>query len=101
MGKQIRQIKWDSFALNSFLNILEFIKLDSPSNAKTIKNRILNLVSDIPKNPEIYRIDELKKENDGSFRVLNKDSIRISYKIEDSAIIIARIVHSSQMPKTY
>jgi len=61
MGKQIRQIKWDSIALNSFSNILEFIKLDSPSNAKTIKNRILNLVSDSPKILSYIELMNLKR----------------------------------------
>jgi hypothetical protein len=44
MGKQIRQIRWDQNALQNFIEILDFIKLDSPTNAKKVKTRIMNLI---------------------------------------------------------
>jgi len=101
MGKQIRKILWDQNALQNFIEILDFIKLDSPTNAKRVKTRIMNLIKVIPANPKIYRNDELKSDNDGTYRVFNQDSIRVSYKIEPTAIIIARIKHSKQEPISY
>jgi plasmid stabilization system protein ParE len=101
MGKQIRQIRWDQNALQNFIDILDFIKLDSPTNAKKVKTRIVNLIKTIPNNPEMYREDELKSDNNGTFRVFNQDSIRVSYKIEPTVIVIARIKHSRQEPISY
>ncbi len=48
MGKQIRKILWDQNALQNFIEILDFIKLDSPTNAKRVKTRIMNLIKAIP-----------------------------------------------------
>ncbi|MFY8109255.1 MAG: type II toxin-antitoxin system RelE/ParE family toxin [Bacteroidia bacterium] len=101
MGRQIKQVKWDDLALKSFIDILNYIKLKSPQNANLLKTRILNLIKNLPANPEMYRVDELKNDNDGSFRVFNRDSIRVSYKIETSIIIITRVKHSSQEPISY
>lgn len=101
MGRQIRQIRWDDKAFQRFVDILDYIKLDSPINAKRVKTRIMNLIKVIPTNPEIYREDELKRDNDGTYRVFNLHSIRVSYKIEPKAIIILRVKHSSQEPISY
>ena len=100
MGKKIkiRQIKWDTSALRAFIGILDWIKEDSPTNAKRVKTRVTNLIKAIPSNPEMYREDELKLDNDGTFRVFNQDRIRVSYKIDSDSIIIARVRHSSQEP---
>ncbi len=102
MGKGVnRQIKWGKIALHNFIDILDYIKSDSPSNAKRVKTRINNIIKTIPSNPEMFREDELKENNDSSYRVFNKDGIRLSYKIEPKEIFIARVVHSSQEPHLY
>ena len=85
----------------NFIDILDYIKIDSPANAIYVKNRVLKIIYSICLNPKMFREDELKTNNDGTFRVFNKDRIRISYKIESNSIIIARVRHSSQEPKFY
>ena len=102
MGKRvIPQIRWGAKALHNFIAILDYIKTDSPTNAKRVKTRINNIIKTIPSNPEMFREDELKEDNDGTYRVFNRDSIRVSYKIEPKEIFIARVVHSSQEPDLY
>lgn len=102
MGKNVsRQIKWSPKALNSFIAILNHIKEDSPTNAKRVKTRITNIIKTIPSNPEMFRVDELKEKNDGTYRVFTKDSIRVSYKIEPKEIFIVRVVHSKQEPNLH
>jgi plasmid stabilization system protein ParE len=102
MGKRVsREIRWRAKAFHNFMDILNYIKLDSPVNAKRVKTRIVNLIKAIPDHPEIFREDELKADNDGSYRVFNQDRIRVSYKIEPGAILIVRVVHSSQEPNIY
>jgi plasmid stabilization system protein ParE len=88
-------------ALHNCIDILNHIKLDSPANAKRVKTRINNIINSIPSNPEMFIEDELKENNDGTYRVFTKDSIRISYKIELKDILITRVVHSSREPNTY
>ena len=65
MGKQIkiREIKWDTSALRAFISILDWIKQDSPTNAKRVKTRVTNLIKAIPSNPEMYREDENNRVN--------------------------------------
>ena len=87
--------------MHNFIDILDYIKEDSLTNAKRVKTRIINIIKTIPSNPEMYREDELKENNDGNYRVFNRDSIRVSYKIEPKEIFIARVVHSSQEPNFY
>jgi plasmid stabilization system protein ParE len=87
--------------LYSFIDILDYIKKESPTNAKRVKTRINNIIKTIPSNPEMFRVDELKENNDGTYRVFNTDSIRVSYKIEPKEIFIARVVHSSQESNLY
>jgi plasmid stabilization system protein ParE len=48
---------------------------------------------------EIYKLDELKNNNDGSFRVLFVFSYMISYQISEKTIQILRVRHTSQKPK--
>lgn len=103
MGKRVikRKIIWNPTALHKFIDILNYIKGESPTNAKRVKTRIVNIISSISSNPEMFRADEWKYNNDGSFRVFNYDSIRVSYKIEPNTILIARVSHTSEEPKQY
>lgn len=102
MGKNITwSIKWNSTALYSFIDILDFIKEKSPVNAKRVKTRINNIIKSIPSNPEMFREDELKENNDGTYRVFNKDSIRVSYKIEANTIFIVKVIHTSKETRLY
>jgi plasmid stabilization system protein ParE len=75
--------------------------MNSPANAKRVRTRINNIIKAIPSNPEMFREDELKEDNDGSYRVFNRDSIRVSYKIEPAEVFIVRVVHSSQEPNLF
>jgi plasmid stabilization system protein ParE len=99
--KANRQVHWDRKAFEDFTLILEYIKEQSPGNAQLVKRRIMTIIKTLPSNPEIFRADELKVPNDGTFRVFSKNNIRVSYKIEPSAILIARVRHSSQEPMAY
>jgi plasmid stabilization system protein ParE len=99
MGKRI--IRWDKRALHSFLDILNYIRKDSPTNSLRVKTRIVNIIASIPDNPEMFREDELKADNDGTFRVFSHDNLRVSYKIERDAVFILKVKHSMRKPKVY
>jgi plasmid stabilization system protein ParE len=102
MGKEVGyEVKWNKKALHSFIDILDFIHENSPTNAKRVKTRINTIIKAIPSNPEMFREDELRENNDGKYRVFNKDNIRVTYKIEPKEILIVRVVHSSQEPNFF
>ena len=103
MGKKkiVPVIYWDQNALRNFLKILDFISEDSVINAKRVKTRINNIVKAIPFHPYMFKEDELRFKNDGSFRVFTKNKIRVSYQISATVIRIVRIRHTSQEPKLY
>ena len=102
MGRKVsREIYWDKYAFQDFIRILDFINEDSPANATLVRRRIIKIIDTLPSNPMMFREDELKTPNDGTFRVFSKNNIRVSYKIEPKAILIARVRHSSQEPIVY
>lgn len=102
MGRKIiRSVYWDKKAFEDFILILEYIRKDSPANEKLVRRRVMNIIKLLPTRPEMYKTDELKTPNDGSFRVFVKNNIRVSYKIEQRVILIARVRHSSQEPISY
>ncbi len=49
----------------------------------------------------MFREDELRENNDGTHRVFNNSSIRVSYKIEPFEIFIVRVVYSNQEPNLF
>jgi len=103
MGKRVTRLKieWSGTAFHDFISILNYIKSESPTNAKRVKTRIINIIISVSLTPKMFREDELKDNNDGSYRVFNKDNIRVSYKIETKKIFITRVTHSSKEPKSF
>ncbi len=102
MGSKVNLvIHWDEKAFEDFINIIDHISQNSPANALSVRRRIMRIIKALPLNPMIFRVDELKMDNEGEFRVFSKDNIRVSYKIESKRILIARIRHSSQEPIVY
>jgi len=52
-------------------------------------------------NPEIYKLDTLKKNNKGNIRAYEKHTYRISYLIEEKAIYIIRVRYAKKEPLGY
>ena len=50
---------------------------------------------------EIYTLDQLKQNNDGSYRTYVKYSYRISYRIMNDVVRILRVRHTSREPLEY
>ena len=51
--------------------------------------------------PEIYKQDELKKNNKGNISAYEKHNYRISYQIEKQEIYIIRVRQASKEPLKY
>ena len=81
--------------------IYNYIYQASPQGAKKVKDEILATVKKLPTDSQIFVADDLKVDNDGSYRVFYIYSYRIVYKITPDSILILRIRHTSREPKEY
>ena len=95
------QIIWEDEALDYLKDQLDFISKKSAQAPAIIKNGILDKLKTIRTNPLICEADKFKLDNLGSYRSFVVYSYRISFKISDQELLIVRIRHTSQDPKTY
>jgi hypothetical protein len=75
--------------------------MDSMQAAQKVKSEILATTKLISATPELFAVDLLKDNNDGSYRAFFIYSYRIAYKISDGNILILRIRHTSREPEEY
>jgi plasmid stabilization system protein ParE len=98
-----KTIVWTETALNQLETIYFYILESSKSVSiadKVIQN-IMDAVSILNKNSEIYETDEMKYSKDDNFRAFEIYKYRISYKITSDTIYILRVRHTSRNPKFY
>jgi plasmid stabilization system protein ParE len=98
-----KTIVWTETALNHLETIYFYILESSKSVSiadKVIQN-IMDSVSILNKNSEIYETDEMKYSKDPNLRALEIYKYRISYKITSDTIYILRVRHTSRNPKFY
>jgi plasmid stabilization system protein ParE len=98
-----KTIVWTEIALNQLETIYFYILESSKSVTiadKVIQN-IMDAVSILNKNSEIYETDEMKYSKEDNFRAFEIYKYRISYKITSDTIYILRVRHTSRNPKFY
>ncbi|OFX60566.1 MAG: hypothetical protein A2046_11345 [Bacteroidetes bacterium GWA2_30_7] len=93
------KIKWSLYAKNSLDIIVDYIKQDSPENAKMVKQTLINLVGTLSDFPDKYPLDPFIKAEKGNFRFISKWNFKIVYEITDVEIIIIDIFHTAQSPE--
>jgi len=93
-------ISWDTQARTSFKKQIKRIAKDSIQSAEKVRIDLLELIDQIPDNPEKFPPDRFKNNNDGNFRAFEKHNIRVAYFITDS-IRILRVRHVKQEPLNY
>jgi len=100
MGKKII---WASDALEQLEDIHFYILFESKSIhiADKVIDKIFESTEILKTNPEIYKIDSKKNNNDGSFRTYFVYDYMISYQISTDSIQILRVRHSARKPKKF
>ncbi len=100
MGKKII---WSKNALDQLEDIHFYIFFESKSLkiADKVVNTIFDSTEILKTNPEIYKLDKQKTNNDGSFRVYSVYNYGISYQITEEIIYILRVRHNAQKPKKH
>lgn len=98
---QERKIHWDEQAIKYFSKSIAYIRKDSPQNAEKIRDELIKQVNALAQKPEIYPPDKYKTNNAGNYRVFELYRFRVSYLVQEGAILITRIRHTKQEPKEY
>ncbi|WP_367268562.1 type II toxin-antitoxin system RelE/ParE family toxin [uncultured Pedobacter sp.] len=70
-------------------------------NAIKVINDLTQAVENIVQYPEKHKIDQYKKDNDGTYRAFEKHHFRISYRNENQIIRILRVRHTKMNPKKH
>jgi len=92
---------WSNRAKAALIEAYEYIWVDSPQSAAKVRDEIIDLTLELPKNPEKYPPDKYKKRNDGSWRAFEIYHYRISYRIMPDQIRIIRMRHTRRTPLSY
>lgn len=100
MGKKII---WSTDALNQLEDIHFYIFFESKS--LTIADKVINTIFEsteiLKTQPEIYKLDKQRTNNDGTFRVYSVYEYSISYKITVDTIYILRVRHNARKSKKH
>ena len=100
MGKTIIWTHQADAELNeAFLDLFE--QSESIETTTRIITEIYQSTSILATNPEIYKLDTLRKNNKGNIRTYEKHTYRISYQIEESAVYIIRVRYARKEPLEY
>ncbi len=95
------KIVWTKQAEQHMKQVYEFVSKDSVKNAGKVMNEILKAVAKAGSNPEIYRADKYKENNDGSYRAFEKNRYRVTYRFTKNTIRILRVRHTKMKPLHY
>ncbi|WP_310557991.1 type II toxin-antitoxin system RelE/ParE family toxin [Flavobacterium sp.] len=100
MGKKII---WASDALEQLEDIHFYILFESKSIriADKAVDTIFESTEILKTNPEIYKLDPKRTNNDGSFRVYYVYDYMISYQITTDFIQILRVRPTARKPKKF
>ena len=101
MVKTSLKIIWTKSAQDQLKKIYEYISTESIQNALKVINDLTKGVGDIANHPEKHKIDQYKKDNDGTYRAFEKHHFRVSYRNENQTIRILRVRHTKMNPKKY
>ncbi|PVW13107.1 type II toxin-antitoxin system RelE/ParE family toxin [Marixanthomonas spongiae] len=89
----------DAELSQAFLELLE--QSESIEMTTRIITEVYASASILATNPEIYKLDTLKKDNKGNIRSYEKHTYRISYQIEKEAVYIIRVRYARKEPLDY
>ena len=100
MGKTIIWTHQAESELNeAFLDLLE--QSESLETTTKIITEIYESAVILATNPEIYKLDTLKENNNGNIRAYEKHTYRISYLVEEEAVYIIRVRYARKEPLGY
>ncbi|GGE40437.1 type II toxin-antitoxin system RelE/ParE family toxin [Psychroflexus planctonicus] len=97
----VRKVVWRKIALQQLHKQYEHIKKDSLQAAQKVRDDIFEMTDSLSTNPEIYPLDQYRKNNKGDIRAFEKYSLRVAYQITNVEVRILRVRHTSRLPLLY
>jgi plasmid stabilization system protein ParE len=96
--KKNAKIEWTVFAKDDLKTVLNYYKKKSTQGYILVKKAIVETVISASKSPEIFKIDNLTENNDGTIRVFIVYHTRVVYQITEGGIVVLRLRHTSREP---
>ena len=78
-----RTVEIHDNAKQQLWEVYKYIRKDSLQHAEKVKQRIVDTIKALAKNPEHHPLDKYCIENDGNFRAYEVYKYRISYYVAD------------------
>lgn len=95
--KKRYEVIWSDIAENDFINIIEYIVVDSPPNALKILRKIKEKASNLYHSPKRGRIvPELRDQDILQYRELIISHWRIMYRVSEKAVYVLSLLDSRQ-----
>ncbi|MGI4727216.1 MAG: type II toxin-antitoxin system RelE/ParE family toxin [Janthinobacterium lividum] len=92
-------IKWNKSAVKQLFEIVNYLESRNEIDyAEILEKQILDSISSLSAQTNIYQLDRIKQNNDGNFFAFEIESYQISYRKIYDEIRILRIRHSSRKP---
>jgi len=98
MVRKSKEIIWSKEAIHELSEINAYIKKQSPSGAQKVIKEILSNTRKLSRLWDGLRADELKEDNDGTYKVMFVYHYRITFRVQKTQIYILRIRHTSMEP---
>ena len=90
-------VVWSDSAYRDLANIIQYISIDSPANAKKILAKIKNTVSDLYLSPQGGRfVPELQDQGILLYRELIIPPWRIMYRVSENTVIVLAVIDARQ-----
>ncbi len=86
-------------AKESLKEIVDYIKLDSPSAAKSVRIKLLELAKSLSVSPERFSKEVFLKSLNGNYRSVVLWHYKIVYKVQENEVLILRFIHTSRDPE--
>ena len=96
-----RLIKWDKEPLTAFRAAIAYIRKKSLQNSEKVKEQILSKIEEAASRPEVHPPDKWNTDKAVEVRAFELHHFRVSYHVQETAIVIVRFRHTSQQPESY
>ncbi|MFN7793601.1 MAG: type II toxin-antitoxin system RelE/ParE family toxin [Cyclobacteriaceae bacterium] len=90
-----KPVVWTEKASESLDFFCEYIRKDSPSAAKRVKQEIVRTARQLVDNPEMYQLDEVFADTTLNIRRFFRWGSKLVYQVNEKEIVILDIFHTS------
>lgn len=86
-------------AKESLHEIIQYIKKDSPSSARKVRRKLIEIAKSLKELPERFSQEEYLIDKAGNYRSVTQWHYKIIYKVLDDEVLILRFMNTSRNPE--